>query len=92
MGSQEINLAETVSAPRLISWPSLREYPTTSIRNHTPELWGYNIWQKRQLYAGGRPNSLDQIEHELLRQMNEPPIHFAIVCASKSLSQAQVLP
>jgi hypothetical protein len=61
----------------------LREYPTTSIRNHTPRLWGYNIWKHLQLYVGGQPHSLDQIEHQVLRKMNEPRIHFAIVCASK---------
>jgi len=60
----------------------LREFPTTSIRNHTARLWGYNIWKHLQLYVGGEPVSLDQMEHEILRKMNEPRIHFAIVCAS----------
>lgn len=60
----------------------LREYPTTSIRNHTAKLLGYNIWKDLQLYVGGRPYSLEQIEHEILRKMGEPRIHFAIVCAS----------
>ncbi len=60
----------------------LREYPTTSIRNHTAKLWGYNIWKHLQLYVGGRAYSLDQIEHDVLRNMQEPRIHFAIVCAS----------
>jgi len=62
----------------------LREYPTTSIRNHTAKLFGYNIWHDLLLNAGGRPISLDSIEHKVLRKMNEPRIHFAIVCASKS--------
>ncbi|QDV59251.1 DUF547 domain-containing protein [Rosistilla oblonga] len=60
----------------------LREYPTTSIRNHTAKLWGYNIWKDLQLYVGGKPYSLDQIEHEVLRKKGDPRIHFAIVCAS----------
>ena len=60
----------------------LREYPTTSIRNHTAQLAGYNIWKHLQLYVNDRPYSLNQIEHEILRKMNEPRIHFAIVCAS----------
>jgi hypothetical protein len=60
----------------------LREYPTTSIRNHTPKLWGYHIWKDLQLYVGGEPISLDAMEHEILRKMSEPRIHFAIVCAS----------
>ena len=60
----------------------LREYPTTSIRNHTAKVVGYNIWHDLQLVAGGKGWSLDQMEHEILRKMNEPRIHFAIVCAS----------
>ena len=60
----------------------LREYPTSSIRNHTAKLFGYNIWKDLQLYVGGRAHSLEAIEHEILRKMSEPRIHFAIVCAS----------
>lgn len=62
----------------------LREYPTTSIRNHTAKLFGYNIWDDLLLTVGGKPYSLNQIEHEVLRPMGEPRIHFAIVCASRS--------
>ncbi|PAY17324.1 hypothetical protein CKO51_22125 [Rhodopirellula sp. SM50] len=60
----------------------LREYPTTSIRNHTPKLWGYHIWHDLKLHVGHQPFSLDEIEHQVLRKMDEPRIHFAIVCAS----------
>ncbi len=60
----------------------LRVHPTTSIRNHTAKLAGYNIWHDLQLYVGGKPYSLDSMEHKILRKMNEPRIHFAIVCAS----------
>jgi hypothetical protein len=60
----------------------LREYPTTSIRNHTAKLFGYNIWKDLQLLVEGSPYSLDQMEHEILRKLGEPRIHFAIVCAS----------
>lgn len=60
----------------------LREYPTSSIRNHTARLWGYNIWKNLKLYVGGQPKSLEDIEHKILRKMSEPRIHFAIVCAS----------
>ncbi|MBI2479109.1 MAG: DUF547 domain-containing protein, partial [Planctomycetia bacterium] len=62
----------------------LREYPTTSIRNHTAKAFGYNIWKDLQLYVGGQPYHLEQMEHEILRKMGEPRIHFAIVCASIS--------
>jgi hypothetical protein len=62
----------------------LREYPTTSIRNHTAKLYGYNIWDDLLLSVGGGSYSLNQMEHEVLRKMGEPRIHFAIVCASRS--------
>ncbi|MCB9898795.1 MAG: DUF547 domain-containing protein [Planctomycetes bacterium] len=41
-------------------------------------------WTDVRWRAAGRKLSLDQIEHEILRKMGEPRIHFAIVCASKS--------
>ena len=60
----------------------LREYPTTSIRNHTAKLFGYNIWKDLKLRVDQTAISLDDIEHKVLRKMGEPRIHFAIVCAS----------
>ena len=60
----------------------LRVYPTTSIRNHTAKLFGYNIWKKLHLQTGPSKINLDSIEHKVLRKMNEPRVHFAIVCAS----------
>lgn len=59
----------------------LREYPTTSIRNHVSHV-GYNIWKHYQLRVGDESYSLSAIEHEILRPLGEPRIHFAIVCAS----------
>ena len=60
----------------------LQVYPTSSIRNHTAKVWGYNIWKNLYLYTGGQKINLDSIEHKVLRPMAEPRIHFAIVCAS----------
>ena len=62
----------------------LLEYPTTSITRHTSKLYGYNIWHDLLLLVGGSEYSLDHMEHQILRKMNEPRIHFAIVCASRS--------
>lgn len=59
----------------------LRVYPTTSIRKHTKKV-GYNIWKDLKLIVGTNKLSLEDIEHKVLRKMNEPRIHFAIVCAS----------
>ncbi|MEM7476478.1 MAG: DUF547 domain-containing protein [Planctomycetota bacterium] len=67
----------------------LREYPTSSIRNHTARFIGYNIWKDLKLQIGSRVYSLDEIEHDILRKMSEPRIHFAIVCASISCPKLQ---
>lgn len=60
----------------------LQVYPTSSIRNHTAKVAGYNLWKDLPLLVGGKPHSLDAMEHQILRKMGEPRIHFAIVCAS----------
>ncbi len=60
----------------------LREYPTDSIRNHTSKLGGYNIWKDLPLLVGGTEYPLNTMEHQVLRKMGDPRIHFAIVCAS----------
>lgn len=67
----------------------LREYPTSSIRNHTARLIGYNIWKDLKLQVDGQQVSLDGMEHEILRKLGEPRIHFAIVCASVSCPKLQ---
>lgn len=41
-------------------------------------------WKQSVLKSGKNSWTLDQIEHEILRKYNEPRIHFAINCASKS--------
>lgn len=61
----------------------LREYPTSSIRNHTSRFGGYHIWKDLKLIVDGRSYSLDDIEHAILRKMGEPRIHLALVCASR---------
>ena len=88
----QASMFEAGEADRLAYWINaynavtirgiLREYPTTSIRNHTAKLFGYNIWDDLFLRADGRDWSLNTIEHKVLRPMGEPRIHFAIVCAS----------
>jgi len=81
--SREAQLAFWINAYNAVTAKGiLREYPTTSIRNHTAKLFGYNIWKDLQLIVDGKQYSLEQIEHEILRKMGEPRIHFAIVCAS----------
>ncbi len=83
--NQQARLAMWINAYNAVTVRGiLREYPTKSIKNHTAILYGYNIWKDLLLQVGGQQLSLDQIEHEILRKMREPRIHFAIVCASRS--------
>ncbi|PRX56410.1 DUF547 domain-containing protein [Flagellimonas meridianipacifica] len=53
-------------------------YPTKSIKDIP------NRWKKKWITVGNITTSLNDIEHEVLRKMNEPRIHFAINCASYS--------
>jgi uncharacterized membrane protein YdjX (TVP38/TMEM64 family) len=41
-------------------------------------------WEKYEWTIHGKDYSLDEIEHEIIRPMGEPRIHFAINCAAKS--------
>ncbi|CAM4018957.1 MULTISPECIES: DUF547 domain-containing protein [Flavobacterium] len=53
-------------------------YPTKSIKNIR------NAWDDKFIVLGSKNISLSYIEHNILRKMNEPRIHFAINCASFS--------
>jgi len=56
----------------------LRNYPLKSIKDiKTP-------WEQRLWKLGEKWYNLNEIEHQILRKMDEPRIHFAIVCASYS--------
>ncbi len=56
----------------------LDNYPTSSIKNIS------SPWDKKFIVIEGKKYSLGNIEHDILRKMNEPRIHFAINCASYS--------
>jgi hypothetical protein len=53
-------------------------YPTKSIKDIS------SPWSKNRIKIGDEDFSLSDIEHEVLRKMDEPRIHFAINCASVS--------
>ena len=46
-------------------------------------------WDQRLWKLGEKWYNLDEIEHQILRKMDEPRIHFAIVCASVSCPKLQ---
>jgi len=61
----------------------LKYYPIKSIKD-IQNPWGQRLWE-----MGNKIYSLEEIEHHILRKMNEPRIHFAIVCASFSCPKLQ---
>lgn len=63
--------------PRASNFIKRKMYGELSIR-HIKDVWEEEVYQ-----AAGRKLSLNHIEHEILRkELKEPRIHFAIVCAS----------
>ncbi|WP_298339587.1 DUF547 domain-containing protein [uncultured Algibacter sp.] len=56
----------------------LRHYPVESIKD-IKKPWDQRFWK-----LGEKWYNLNEIEHDILRKMDEPRIHFAIVCASFS--------
>ena len=56
----------------------LKNYPLKSIKD-LKRPWGLSF-----IKIDGGKIALNTIEHEILRPMGDPRIHFAIVCASKS--------
>ena len=56
----------------------IENYPLKSIRDIK------NPWGKKLINHKYKSYSLDEIEHKILRKMNDPRIHFAINCASIS--------
>jgi len=60
----------------------LHHYPVDSIRD-IGSLFT-RVWKKEAGRIRGRPYTLHEIEHEILRPMFEPRIHAALVCASLS--------
>lgn len=61
----------------------LRNYPVESIKDIK------DPWDQRSWKFGDQWLSLNDIEHNILRKMDEPRIHFAIVCASESCPKLQ---
>ena len=53
-------------------------YPIKSIKKIN------NPWNKNFINIGNKTISLGEIEHKILRKLNDPRIHFAINCASYS--------
>ncbi|WP_067147450.1 DUF547 domain-containing protein [Pseudotamlana agarivorans] len=61
----------------------IRNYPIESIKD-IKHPWKQKLWT-----LGGDTYNLHDIEHKILRKMDEPRIHFAIVCAAVSCPKLQ---
>ncbi|MEM5539196.1 DUF547 domain-containing protein [Olleya sp. AS48] len=61
----------------------IKNYPVKSIKD-IKDPWEQRLWQ-----FGDKWYNLEDIEHKILRKMDEPRIHFAIVCASYSCPKLQ---
>lgn len=75
-----INTYNAVTIDKVIKWK-----PKKSVREtFVPGVWsGTKFFTTREHTVAGRQLSQDDIEHEILRkQLKEPRIHFAIICAS----------
>ena len=57
-------------------------YPIESIKD--VGSFFKSVWKRAAGTVGGKERTLNDIEHEILRKMNAPRIHVAIVCASVS--------
>ena len=60
----------------------IENWPVQSIQDIGIFFWP--VWRHTAGYINGRKVTLNQIEHEILRPMGDPRIHFAINCASLS--------
>lgn len=82
--SKEEKLAYWINAYNALTVDLIiRNHPIKSIKDIKKP------WQKRLWHLGGKWYNLETIEHQILRKMNEPRIHFAIVCASVSCPKLQ---
>jgi len=61
----------------------INKYPIKSIKDIS------SPWDISFIKLGSKTYTLNDIEHKILRKMNEPRIHFAIVCASVSCPKLQ---
>lgn len=77
--SKEETLAYWINAYNIFTIKLIVDnYPLKSIKEISQP------WDKKFIPINGELLSLNQIEHKIIRKMNEPRIHFAIVCAAQS--------
>jgi hypothetical protein len=89
LSSREEQLAFYINAYNVYAIKMVIDhYPVQSIRD-IGSLFS-PVWGRTAGIIGGKEVSLEDIEHEVLRKLAEPRIHFAIVCASLSCPDLRV--
>ncbi len=79
--SQPEQKALHINAYNAITVQLMRDnWPLDSIR----DLDQGKVWDTRKFQVAGQSLTLNEIENDVLRKMNDPRIHAAISCASKS--------
>ncbi len=82
--TKEDKLAYWINAYNALTIDLILRNPSVKNIKDIKDPWDQRLWK-----LGGKWYNLNQIEHEILRKMNEPRIHFAIVCASISCPKLQ---
>jgi hypothetical protein len=84
-------LAFNINAYNLLALATVvTHWPVEGIRDIGS--WIRPVWKRPAGLIGGRTVSLDELEHDILRRLGEPRIHFAIVCASLSCPDLRLEP
>ncbi|MCY4298722.1 MAG: DUF547 domain-containing protein [Flavobacteriaceae bacterium] len=82
--SKEQKLAYWINAYNAVTVKLILDhYPIHSIRD-IEEPWNTKLFS-----TAGNDYTLDEIEHDIIRKMNEPRIHFAVNCTAKSCPKLQ---
>ena len=82
--SKEDKLAYWINAYNALTIDLILQNPGLNSIKDIDKPWNQRLWK-----LGNKWYNLDEIEHQILRKMNEPRIHFAIVCASESCPKLQ---
>ena len=82
--TKEDKLAYWINTYNAMTIDLILRNPSVKSIKDINDPWDQRLWQ-----LGDKWYNLNQIEHDILRKMNEPRIHFAIVCASVSCPKLQ---
>ena len=82
--TKEDKLAYWINAYNAMTIDLILKNPSVKSIKDIKDPWDQRLWKLEDKWY-----NLNQIEHDILRKMNEPQIHFAIVCASVSCPKLQ---